>query len=321
MAKSDEIQTPDGLTPFSERFGAVFVKELRQGLRAKQFVFPFVAVQLIAVGSVAIELAVSNQAGDVIGTEIFGGIFFFLLNIVFGFAMPMTLFGALQPELQSGRNVELLLMSNLTRWEIVRGKWIVGSVLAGLMLVSLIPYALTRYYLGGVGVVERNLMIAVLGLGNAVSNGIVIGASGFRNIIVRVIIISVCAVSCSITTSICVLPVLVDSATSGGPSVFEMSLGVILGAISSALFVIYGLQLGRAQLRLYENPLDPPSSGLIIALIIFTPIIVGVTTISTHALGPFSIVGGVVGTIGLICLALVIDRGPCKNSNIRYSQP
>ncbi|MDB4662801.1 ABC transporter permease [Verrucomicrobiales bacterium] len=321
MAKSDEIQTPDGLTPFSERFGAVFVKELRQGLRAKQFVFPFVAVQLIAVGSVAIELAVSNQAGDVIGADVFGGIFFFLLNIVFGFAMPMTLFGALQPELQSGRNVELLLMSNLTRWQIVRGKWIVGSVLAGLMLVSLIPYALTRYYLGGVGVVESILMIAVLGVGNAVSNGIVIGASGFRNIIVRVIIIGVCAISCSITTSICVLPVLGFSGSGGGPSVWEMTLGVILGAITSALFVVYGLQLGRAQLRLYENPLDPPSSGLIIALIIFTPIIVGVTMISTHALGPFSIVGGVVGTIGLICLALVIDRGPGKNSNIRYSQP
>ncbi len=328
MAKPDATTSPDGLTPFPDRLGAVFVKELRQGLRARQFVWPFVAVQLIAIFSVAIEYILRDAADGVGGGGFVGGLlgetggmFYFLLNIVFAVILPLTLFGALQPELMGGRNIELLLMSNLTRWEIVRGKWLVGSTLSGLMIVSLVPYALTRYFIGGVGLLQSILVIFLLAITNAAMNGIIIGASGFKNYFIRIILIGVSLVSSAITTTLCLIPVGIASsmsARSGGNPIFEITMGVVLGSLSAALFIAYGLQLGRAQLRLYENPIDPPSSGLIIALIIFTPIIVGVTALSTAGIGGF---GGIIGVIGLFILALFIDRGPGRNSQIRYAQP
>ncbi|NNE91134.1 MAG: hypothetical protein HKN23_05765 [Verrucomicrobiales bacterium] len=314
----------EGLTPIPERFGPVFVKELRQGLRARIFVWPFVALQLLAIFVIMVEFFAMDLGGrgggggggaGFLSFDLSDGLFFALLSLVFGLLLPLTLFSSLQPELAGGRNVELLLMSNLTRWQIVRGKWLVGSVLSGLMIISLVPYALTRYFIGGVDLAGNLYMLAMLVVGNAVMNGIVIGASGFRNILVRIILVLAAVGSWTLTSGLAVGPAMVIfSSSSGAFSFLGQLLSILLAALSGALFVAYGLQLGRAQLRLFENPIDPPSSGLIIALIIFTPIIVGVTTLATVGFGAW------IGVGGLLVLALFIDRGPGKNKDIRFAQ-
>ena len=143
-ANSDDTTQFAPPTPMPDFFSPVFVKELRQGLRAKRFVMPFVIAQVMAIIAVGTELGIASTTaitGNDGFTDFLGGVVYLVLWIVIGVIMPLTNIGALRPELAGGRNVELLLMSNLSRWEIVRGKWMVGFALSCLMLVSLIPAA------------------------------------------------------------------------------------------------------------------------------------------------------------------------------------
>ena len=103
----------------------------------------------------------------------------------------------------------------------------------------------------------------------------------------------------------------------GGSAIFEAAIAVVIAALIAVLYAVYGLQLGRSRLRLFENPLDPPASGLVIALMIFTPIVVGVASAATLGYGAWVAAGG------LLALALSIDRGPgkAKAAPARYMQP
>lgn len=307
-------------TPMPDFMSPVFVKELRQGLRARRFVLPFVVAQVMAIVAVGTELGIASataEAGTGGGfTDFLGGIVYAVLWIIIGVAMPLTHIGALRPELSGGRNVELLLMSNLDRWQIVRGKWLVGIALSGLMLVSLLPYLLTRYFVGGVDLIDSIRQVALVFMLNGVLTALAIGASGFQNIIGRLLILGIGLGSFAGTLSGAAFKVIdmMDPAT-GLSEIWIMALFVGVGLLVSALYVAFGLQLGRSRLRLFENPLDPPASGLVIALTIFTPIVVGVTSVSTGGYG------GWVAVAGLLILALMIDRGPGKDTAIRYAQP
>ena len=196
---------PSALTVFPDRLSPVFVKELRQGLRAQQFVWPFIAVQVFAIAAVGVEMGLVHLATAVGSTGISffdGGFFFVIVGLVFSVLMPLTLFGALQPEVSDGRNIELLLLSNLTRWQIVLGKLIVGSALSALMMVSLLPYMLMRYFIGDVELVQNAVSVARLMMLNALMNAIVIGASGVRNYVGRVFLILFMLGSYSVTAAI-----------------------------------------------------------------------------------------------------------------------
>ncbi len=304
-------------TPVPDLFSPVFAKELRQGLRAQRFVTPFVAIHLFVLIAIGTELGLSSTFIGSNDAGIFGSLVLIVMIIGVGVVMPLTNLAALRPELNDGRNVELLLMSNLDRWEIVRGKWLVGFSLCGLVLISMIPYLLTRYFVGGVDLVQTLMLVLNLLFLSAGLTGIAIGVSGFGNLLGRFFLTGVTVVSASATTGAVVwnFQEMLGNAT-GSDAIFPGLLYVLSLALVAALYVVYGLQLGRARLRLFENPLDPPASGLIIALIIFTPVIV--TIFAAISFG----YAGVVGAAGLLTLALFIDRGPGKDSeSARYLQP
>lgn len=290
-------------------FPPIFVKELRQGLRANQFVWPFILVQIAAIACVAVEFFASVVSGSGGGSGD-GYLFYGFLGIVFWGVLPLTLFGALQPELSAGRNVELLLMSNLTRWEIVLGKWSVGSVLSMLMLISLLPYAMFRYMIGYISdFTQESLWLGGIIAGNAVVNAIVIGASGFRNYVGRAAMI-VLSVGCGVGSCAAVVV---------GPSSGSVSFiwYFISGIVIATLLIALNLQLGRAKLRLFENPLDPPSSALIIILILCAPIIIVIARVAITMTGLD--IGGIAMSIVLLVLTLLIDPGPGKK-NRKWAQ-
>jgi len=301
---------------FPDWFSPVFVKELRQGLRANSFVLPFIGAQILAILAVLLEMVLGyfgSRAGMSGGIMTSGGFFFPFLFLVFSLAMPLTLFGALQPEISSGRNVELLLMSNLSRWQIVRGKFLVGCVLSGLMMISLLPYLLIRYFVGEIELTTSMGNVAALMWGNALMNAIVIGSSGIRNYVGRVFMILLITISYSIVSSVMGIAI-----TSGGGTMALMM--SMVG--SSLLYIVLGLQLGRARLRVFENPLDPPSIALVIALIILSPIILGITMgLFLAAGGTWGRVAGGLVVVGLLTLSLLLDREPGKTHFGNWTQP
>ncbi|MCB1232758.1 MAG: hypothetical protein KDN19_21110, partial [Verrucomicrobiae bacterium] len=156
--ETSPVDPLEACTPLPDSLGPVFAKELRQGLRAQRFVTPFVAIQIFAIAAIGLELGLTSlfQGSD---NDVFGNLVMTVIIIGVGVVMPLTNIAALRPELNDGRNVELLLMSNLNRWQIVRGKWLVGFTLSGLVLISMIPYLLTRYFVGGVDLVDTLLIV------------------------------------------------------------------------------------------------------------------------------------------------------------------
>ncbi len=309
------------LSVFPDRLSPVFVKELRQGLRANWFVWPFIAVQIFAIIAVGIEMAlgfVGEDLGFTRGVFASGGVFFFILAIVFVVVMPLTLFGALQPEVKEG-NVELLLMSDLSRWQIVLGKLIVGSVLSGLMMVSLLPYLLIRYFVGDVELVENATGIFYLMMLNLIINAIVLGASGFSNYVGRAFLIMFMLFSFLITATIAG----VFFGSMGGNAVW-----VVLGLVAICLvFIALSLQLGRAKLRVYENPLDPPATALIIVMFVVAPIAAGMFVGVMAAAAAAAWAKWLANLLAIIIFCLLafgiamIDRGPGKKKSVRWAQP
>ncbi|MEM0926497.1 MAG: hypothetical protein AAGJ83_10705, partial [Planctomycetota bacterium] len=272
MSVSPVSKTSDGLPEF---LGPVTIKEIRQGLRANRFVIPFVALQIFALLAVAAEFVVttigdgSGGGGNVDANNLLAWVVYGAFAVV----LPLTMMASLQHELASGRNVELLLLSNLDRWQIIRGKWLVSCLLSGLMLLSIIPYMLTRFFIGGVSFPETLMTIYALILLNATVSALAIGASGFQNYIGRIALFGVATGACAIVAAVLIGTSRVyDSPIDG---FWKVAAALAYPLAGACLYTLYGLQLGRARLRLFENPYDPPASGLIIALIIFSPIIIG----------------------------------------------
>jgi hypothetical protein len=281
------------LDPFPDHLSPVFVRDLRQGLRANYFVWAFLLTQIAALFASFLEVSVSQFTGNLF---IGGGPMQAVCGIVFGLALPMTLFGALQSEVGRGRNIELLLTSHLTRWQIVLGKFFVAATLSGILLVSILPYLLLRYFLGNV---ELTGVIGLVGrtyCANLGLNAIVIGASGFTSYIGRFFAIVYLLVLFGLTK----LPA------------FFASLSILF---ATACMVALGLQLGRARLKLFEDPIDPPTSAGVFALAFLLPAVNGL------AWGFGGIFASIVVMVILFFLSLRIDPAPSYKNRLKGAQP
>ena len=166
---------PDWIGPMS-------VRELRQALRSPFFLIPFVAVHAVAMIALLIEFTYL-QTDDSAGARYLAfagpGTFWAVVTCVLAVVLPFRCFGSLHTEMKLG-NIELVLMSGLTRWRIVFGQWLVQICLTVLIFVSLLPYIIVRYFFGGVEVVETAIFsVSVLGA-SAAANALVLGKLWLR---------------------------------------------------------------------------------------------------------------------------------------------
>jgi len=307
------MEATASLSDFPDSLSPVFVRDIRQGLRSQVFVWSFLLLQLAALIVALAELLLVQAVG---GDAFFGagsaGLFALGLSFVFGLLLPLTSFGALRSELGPGRNIELLLAAGLTRWQLLGGKLMVAATLHGLLLVSLLPYLLLRYFLGNVELVGTLAIVASVFLGNVVANAIVIGASGFANYVGRAFVILFLLLLHLVSVSLA-------SATWGSGPGGVGSLGTALSIISvglvSALFVIFGLQVGRSRAKPFENPVDPPGSASVFILAFVTPFFEGV------ALAGGGKVAGIVTLVILLVLIALYDRGPDRKKRLKGRQP
>ncbi len=265
------------LHDFSDRLPAMLVKELRQGLRAPMFITPFIAVQAGAIIAVGVEYDRGGAAG--VGSPFWMVAFLFVVVL-----MPLRGLAALQEESQGG-NSSLLMLGGLSRWQIVGGKWLVQVVLCGLTLLSLLPYLLVRYFLGGFEIIPNVLMaVNVMSMSAGVS-GCIIGASGYRSMALRFIVAGI-GIFWVMMSGAAIYNGLQELSryTSrqdwlvfwiGGPSALGLQF----------LYAITGMQLGRAHLKLYLLPYEIAPTGHVVSLMIFLPFILLAGTIGTMFVG------------------------------------
>ncbi len=261
------------LTDFPDRYDAMLVKELRQGLRARWFVVPFILVHLVALGSVWLEYHLTQS-----GTALFGDsdsghrVFWGITFVAVAGVIPLRSLNSLTGEMQEG-NAQLIMLAGLTRWRIVLGHWLTQMALCGLTLVSLLPYGIVRYFFGGV---EATANLAALGLviccSSAVS-GILLGASGYSGWGMRIFTSALAFFFVTVPGFSLVM------ASSKGFSFLNgaggvgslMKVGIVLFTIeTAAFFTVGGLQLARARLRCFIRPWEfPPSRPVVVLLSLY----------------------------------------------------
>jgi ABC-type transport system involved in multi-copper enzyme maturation permease subunit len=270
------------------------VKELRQSLRRGSFVYPFLSIQLLSAVAMALEFKTgawtdsSSQSG-MLNIELLwsSGPFWMVVSLVCAFIMPMAGVVLMGQELEEG-NHELLLLTQLDRWKVVIGKFAALWGLSVLTFVSLMPYVVVRYLVGGIEWWrEASCGLSVLGVSAILAAG-AIGASAFRRAGIRILVILLFLVSAAIGSAV---PLGFSASQTDG-----MGILYHLTAVSAVIcFTLLGLALARSRLRLVTHAYEVSPSAMIIGLICFAPLIIGMSTAFT---------GGYAGLIGLLGLAL-----------------
>lgn len=172
------------LSDFPDRLSPMLVKELRQGMRTRSFVAVFLALQailgiiLLAAGAAAS----SDNAGSTISNIIF--IFFSIAVLAI---QPMRGIAALSSEVK-GNTIDMMVLTRLSAWRIVTGKWSAIVSQSGLILVTIIPYLILRYFFGGMNLVGEIMLLALIFFTSATLTAITVGLSASSSVILRSIL-------------------------------------------------------------------------------------------------------------------------------------
>jgi hypothetical protein len=172
----------DKLADFSDKLSPMLVKELRQGLRAKTFVVVFLTLQALLGVVLLASLGASSSPQDA-GHSI-SGIIFMFFSIAVLVIQPLRGIGSLHTELKSN-TMELMVLTRLSAWRIVLGKWIALVSQSGLLLAAIAPYLILRYWFGDMNLFGELILLLLIFLGSAVATALTVGLSAVPSIIIR----------------------------------------------------------------------------------------------------------------------------------------
>jgi hypothetical protein len=281
-----------------EGFDPMTAKELRQSLRRGSFVMPFIGIQVLALVAMIAEFKTGHAAGaseyaGMLNPELLtsSGPFWMVVGIVCMILMPLCGLALMGQELEEG-NHELLLLTQLNRWKVVIGKFATLWGLSLVTFISLLPYVVVRYLVGGIEWWHEAACAGTVLGGSAMIGAGAIGASSFRNIGARIAVMLLFL--CSMAGG-CAAPLVLSAARTGGCG-FLYHLTAICALIC---YTIAGLALGRSRLRLAVLAYEVKPSGMLIGLLIFAPFVIGLITTFTVGYGGF---------IGLVVIALVAAK-------------
>ncbi len=169
------------LTDFSDRLSPMLVKELRQGMRARSFTLLFLVFQIL-LGTIlltASAVSSSDSAGSFAS-----GVIFTMFAIAALFIQPMRGITALSTEI-TGNTIEMMVLTRLNASRIVFGKWIAIVSQTGLILITIIPYLILRYFFGGMILLGELVFLALIFLSSMSLTAIMVGFSGTNAKLIR----------------------------------------------------------------------------------------------------------------------------------------
>ncbi len=120
------------LADFPDRLSPMLVKELRQGLRARVFVVPFMIMHAL-LALAALRMSTSGVSPGSAGAM------WAPLIIVVVFGLPLRNLQSLSDERELN-TMDTLVLTNMSAWRIVVGKWLSTLALSALVVLSVIPY-------------------------------------------------------------------------------------------------------------------------------------------------------------------------------------
>lgn len=162
----------------------MLVKELRQGMRTRVFIAVFLSLQaflgliLLTAGATA----TSDHAGATISNIIF--VFFSIAVLII---QPMRGIGALSAEIK-GNTIDMMVLTRLSAWKIATGKWSAIVSQSALILVTIIPYLILRYFFGGMNLQGEIVLLALIFITSAALTAVTVGISASGSVILRSIL-------------------------------------------------------------------------------------------------------------------------------------
>ena len=168
---------PDGISP-------MLVKELRQGLRTYTFVILFLVLQgllalVLMTAGAATSSSSSDGAGDMVSQIVF--CFFSLALLVI---QPLRGISAISMEIKQN-TIDLMVLTRLSAWRIVWGKWLAIVSQSILILLAILPYLILRYFFGGMQLFsELFLMLYIFFISGALT-AFTVGLSAVPSVIIR----------------------------------------------------------------------------------------------------------------------------------------
>ena len=172
------------VSDFPDRLSPMLVKELRQGLRTRSFIGVFLALQII-LGIILLSAgaaATSDHAGSNISNIIF--IFFSIAVLV---VQPMRGITTLSSEIK-GNTIDMMVLTRLSAWRIVSGKWSAIVSQSALILITIVPYLILRYFFGGMNLLGEVVLLSLIFITSAALTAITVGLSASGSVILRSII-------------------------------------------------------------------------------------------------------------------------------------
>lgn len=286
-----------------EGFDPMTAKELRQSLRRGSFVYPFLAIQFLAVCAIAAEFYMgyaseSTEYTGMLNLWLLGssGPFWMIATAICLIIFPLTGVILMGQELEEG-NHELLLLTKLDRWKIVIGKFVTLWGLSALTFASLLPYVVVRYMVGGIEWWHEAACATTILGGSAMISAGAIGASAFRGIGVRCAVLALFLCSMFAGAGAALLGAGMQSRGCGWLYHFTAFSAVVC-------YVAIGLALARSRLRLAILAYEVKPSGMVIGLLIFSPFVIGMVTAITLGWG------GLFGLLGMALVAIKLDITP-----------
>lgn len=170
-----------GLRDFPDRLSPMLVKELRQGLRTKAFTGTFLFLQITVGLFVLMQFGSTDhgRAGEAMSRIIFA--FFSVAVLVI---QPMRGLAAVSSEIKEN-TLDLMVLTRLSSWKILLGKWasLVGQ--SALLYITLLPYLVIRYFFGGMQLFAELALFGAAFLMSAAVTGVFVGFSANRSVILR----------------------------------------------------------------------------------------------------------------------------------------
>jgi len=155
----------------SDRLSPILVKELRQGIRSKLFLGAFLTIQLLLFLYGTTLLMSSDFGGDSSAELAF---FWSAIVLPMLILVPAMASQGIEKEI-TGKTLDLLLLTRISSYRLVLGKWASVVVQSTLLVTSALPYLMLRYFLGGIDIWNELQSFAILVLASALLAGITMG--------------------------------------------------------------------------------------------------------------------------------------------------
>lgn len=162
------------LTDFPDKLSPMLVKELRQGMRARSFTMLFLIFQIL-LGFILLSASAASSMDN--AGSFASGVIFTLFGIAALFIQPMRGVTALSSEI-TGNTIEMMALTRLSASRIVLGKWIAIVSQTALILITIIPYLILRYFFGGMVLLGELVFLSLIFLTSMALTAVMVGMSG-----------------------------------------------------------------------------------------------------------------------------------------------